>query len=200
MRSVIRWSAPVRWVRGLWPDQNPLRRRIDRLKAGIALFLLVAFLAGAPLLGLLAGRSAYQAGLASQRTEQADWHPVTAVLLAGSAIQRTIRGTGIGTPVRARWTAPDGRACTGEVYGPPGARAGSTVPIWVTSAGQLAARPLQRFQVTDPADLAGIGAAAGFGLVLLIGGIEAGRWLNRRWLAACDEDWRTAVPRSTSRR
>jgi len=200
MTRVFRWSAPVRWARGWWPDSNPLRRRVDRLKAAIALCLLVAFLAGAPLLGLLAGRAAYQGGLASQRTEQADWHPVTAVLLVRSPVQRTIRGTGIGTPVRARWTAPDGRVCTGLVHAPPGARAGSTLPIWVTSAGRLASRPLQAFQVADQADLAGIGAAAGFGVVLLIGGIEAGRWLDRRWRAACGGNWRAAAPRSTSRR
>lgn len=195
-----RWSAPTRWIRGWWPDRNPLRRRVDRLKATIALCLLVAFLAGAPLLGLLAGRAVYQAGLASQRTEQADWHPVTAVLLARSPVQHTIRGTGIGTPVRARWTAPDGRVRTGLVQAPPGARAGSTLRIWVTSAGRLTTRPLQPFQVSDQADLAGLGAAAGFGVVLLIGGIGASRWLDRRSLAAWGADWRATAPRWTSRR
>ena len=199
MSRVFRWSAPVRWARGLWPDRNPLRRRVDRLKAAIVLCLLMAFLVGAPLLGLLAGRAAYQAGLANQRTEQADWHPVTAVLLARSPAQHTIRGTGIGRPVRASWTAPDGRVCTGLVYARPGARIGSTLPIWVTSTGRLASRPLQRFQVSDQADLAGLGAGAGFGVVLLIGGIAAGRWLNRRRLAAWGADWRATAPRWTSR-
>jgi hypothetical protein len=199
MSRVFRWSAPVRWARGLRPDRNPLRRRIDRLKAAIALCLLVAFLAGAPLLGMLAGRAAYQAGLASQRTEQADRHAVTAVLTARSPIQHTIRGTGIGTPVRARWTAPDGRVCTGLVYAPPGARIGSALRIWVTSAGRLASRPLEPSQVTGRADVAGAGAVAGFGVVLLIGGITAGRWLDRRSLAAWDAGWRAAAPRWTDR-
>jgi len=199
MSRVFRWSAPVRWARGLRPDRNPLRRPVDRLTAAIALCLLVAFLAGAPLLGLLAGRAVYQAGLASERTEQADWHPVIAVLLARSPVQHTIRGTGIGTPVRARWTAPDGRACIGLVYAPPGARIGSTLRIWVTSAGRLASRPLQPSQVSDQADLAGLGAGAGFGVVLLIGGIGTSRWLNRRRLAAWGADWRATAPRWTSR-
>jgi hypothetical protein len=199
MSSVFRWSAPVRWARGLLPDHNPLRRRVDRLRAAITLCLLLAFLAGAPLLGLLAGRAADQAGLASQRTEQADWHPVTAVLLVRSPIPHTIRGTGIGTPVRARWTAPDGRIRTGLVYAPPGARIGSRLRIWVTLGGRLASRPLQGFQVTDRADLAGLGAAAGFGVVLLIGGIEASRWLHRRSLAAWDARWRATAPQWTGR-
>ena len=182
----------------MWPDRNPLRRRVDRLKAAIALCLLVAFLVGAPLLGLLAGRAAYQAGLASQRAEQADWHPVTAVMLAPVPVQHTIRGTGIGTPVRARWTAPDGRACTGLVFAPPGAR-GSTLQIWVTSAGRLASRPLQQSQVSDLAGLAGFGVAAGFGVVLLIGGIEASRRLDRRALGGWGTDWRATAPRRSSR-
>jgi hypothetical protein len=199
MSKEFRWSAPVRWARGLWPDRNPLRRRVDRLSAAVALCLLVAFLVGAPLLGLLAGRAAYQAGLAAQRTEKAHWHPVPAVLLARSPDQHTIRGTGIGTPVRAKWTAPDGRVCTGLVHASPGARAGSTVRIWVTSAGRLTARPLQPFQVSDQAELAGLGAGAGLGVVLLIVGIGTSRWLNRRRLAAWGADWRATAPRWTSR-
>ena len=190
----------MRWACGWWPDRNPLRRRVDRLKAAVALCLLVAFLVGAPLLGLLVGRAAYRAGLVSQRTEQAHWHSVTAVLLARSPVHRTIRGTGIGSPVRARWTAPDGRVCTGLVHAPPGARAGSTLRIWVTSAGLLTARPLRPFQVSDQADMAGLGTAAGFGVVLLIGGIAAGRWLDRRSLAAWGTDWHSTAPKWTSRR
>jgi hypothetical protein len=73
------------------------------------------------------------------------------------------------------------------------------LPIWVTSAGGLTSRPLQGFQVRDQANLAGLGAAAGFGVVLLIGRIGSSVWLDRRSMAAWGAGWRATAPRWTSR-
>lgn len=191
----------MRWVRGLWPDGNPLRRRIDRLEAVIGGCLLVAFLVGAPLAGMTAWRSAYIAVLARQHTEQAAWHQVTAVLLANAtAHPTTIQDMQIGTPVRARWTAPDGAVCTGQLYAPIGALAGSTRRIWVTADGRLTGGPLQNFQLGDQAALAAFAAAAGTGVVVLAGAIAARKRLDRRRLAAWAADWRATGPQWTSRR
>ena len=40
------------WLRGRWPDHNPLRRTSDRVEAAIVAAALILFLAGAPLLAL----------------------------------------------------------------------------------------------------------------------------------------------------
>jgi len=45
-----------RWLRGLWPGRNPLRRRCDRAEAVILAGLVSAFVIGAP---LAAGRWAH---------------------------------------------------------------------------------------------------------------------------------------------
>ena len=74
------------------------------------------------------------------RTVQAQrsWHHVPAVLLAD--VPRS--GYGRSGPVaRATWAAPRGRARTGTVSAPPGARAGRTVLVWVDASGQLAKAP-----------------------------------------------------------
>jgi hypothetical protein len=39
----------ARAVRGLWPDRNPLPRALDRIEAAVARTLIMAVLAGAPL-------------------------------------------------------------------------------------------------------------------------------------------------------
>ena len=174
----------ARWARGMWQDHDPLRRRTGRVEAAIVACLLAAFLAGVPLAAVLAGRWAYAAGLASQHAEQAARHRVTAVLLARVPEAQTVRGTDIGSPVRARWTAPDGAVRTGMVYAPAGARVGATVPVWVTPAGRLTASPLQHFQVVGQAELAAIAAVLGAGLVMLAVGIVARAPLIRRRLAA----------------
>ena len=59
---------------------NPLRRRVDRIEAGILAGLLVAFLIGAPLLAVAAGWWEHGAAVAELRAQRSV-HLVTAVLL-----------------------------------------------------------------------------------------------------------------------
>jgi hypothetical protein len=53
----------------------------------------------------------------------------------------TMYGIQIGPYVRARWVAPGGIPHTGEILAPVGAKAGSTVMVWVGGSGQLADDP-----------------------------------------------------------
>jgi hypothetical protein len=43
--SAVAVTRPVRVVRGLWPDRDPLRRGLDRAEAAIMAGLAVVFLA-----------------------------------------------------------------------------------------------------------------------------------------------------------
>lgn len=115
-----------------------------------------------------------------------------------------VPGSGYGRsgPVaRARWAAPGGRARTGTVPAPPGARAGRTVLVWVDASGHLAtAPPLQLSQVNDQAMLAAAAAVVALGYLLPCVGVLACGMLGRRRLAAWDADWQATEPRWTRRR
>ena len=124
------------WLRGLWPDRNPLRRTSDRLAAAIVGMSLLAFLVGAPIATLAAGRWAGAAALQVARSQHTSWRQVPAVLLANAPGSVDVGYGGVSLPeVRARWTAPDGTARRGYVEAASGTRAGSTVLIWVNQAG-----------------------------------------------------------------
>ena len=196
-RLAVVAAGAVRAVRGVWPDRNPLRRTLDRVEAAILAGLAVAFLAGAPVAAVTAAHVAAVIG-AHTAQAQRSWHQVPAVLLAG------VPGSGYGRsgPVaRARWAAPGGRARTGTVSAPPGARAGRTVPVWVDASGQLTkAPPLRPSQVHEQAVLAAAAAVVALGYLMPCAGLLACGLLARRRLAAWDSDWRATEPRWTRRR
>jgi len=102
--------------------------------------------------------------------------------------------------VPARWTGPDGTRRTGNVPAPAGARAGSTLMVWVDAAGRLTVPPLQLWEVRGQAAAAAIVASMTVGLVLLCGGQLAHGLLGRRRLAAWGADWRAIEPQWTGRR
>ena len=101
--------------------------------------------------------------------------------------------------VRARWTAPDGRRCTGEVRAPAGARSGRTVQVWVTADGWQTGPRLQLSQLAVRVIFTAVAVPAVLGVVLLSVGILAHGMLERRRLAVWDADWRATGPRWTSR-
>ncbi len=97
------------WLRGLWPDGNPLRRACDRAEAAVVVGLAAALLVGVPLTALSVGLSSYGAGVRAQHA-QAAWRQVPAVLLA-DAPDAAPAGSGSWRPrVLAYWTAPVGRS------------------------------------------------------------------------------------------
>jgi hypothetical protein len=186
-----------RAVRGLWPDRNPLRRTLDRVEAAIVAGLAVAFLAGAPAAAVTA---AHLAATIGTRTAQAQrsWHRLPAVLLADAPRSG---GPRYGPVARASWAAPGGRARTGTVSAPPGARAGSTVPVWVDASGNLAKAPtLRLWQVNEQTALAAVAASVVLGYLLACVGLLACGVLGRRRLAAWEADWQATEPRWTRRR
>jgi hypothetical protein len=185
-----------RWVRGLWPDRNPLRRAADRVEAAIVAGLLAIFVVGAPLAALAADRWFYAAGFRVEHAQQSSWRQVPATLLATAPYPGY---TGYETQVPARWTAPNGTRVSGEIPAPAGARAGSTVLVWVNASGRLTGPPLRPGQVTGQAALAALLAALSVGMLALCAGLVAHSGLERRRLAAWDSDWRVTEPKWTSR-
>lgn len=194
-----RWSAltltrPVRVVRGLWPDRNPLRRGLDRAEAAIIAGLAVVFLAAAPVTAATAGHLAY--GIASRSASaQRSWHQAPAVVLASVTVPGQFAST-----VPARWASPTGARRTGMVPVLASAIAGSTVMVWIDASGQLTGRPLGRSQVRAQAVMAAVLAPVVLGLLLGCAGLVAHWALGRRRTTAWDAGWQAIEPLWTRRR
>jgi hypothetical protein len=186
-------------VRRWRPDGNPLRRTSDRIEAVLLAILIAAFLCGAPLAGIAAGRAAAAGSMRAEHA-QAGAHRVAAVLLQHAPgkshpmFQAPLEPT-----VPAQWKAPDGTLRTGEIYAPVGAAAGSTVLVWTDRSGQLTTSPLEQGDVVEDVALAASLATIAVAAVLAVLGLLT-RWvLDRRRLAAWDVRWRATGPHWTGR-
>jgi hypothetical protein len=190
-----------RFVRGRRPDRNPLRRTCDRAETAVLAGLLAAFLAAAPFAALACGTAAHALARQEQQAQQASLRQVRAVLLKPASTTDTYAPYAALEPeVPARWTAPDGKAVTGQVPAPAGTAAGATVLVWAGQDGQLTGPPLQDAQVAGQTVLGeafGVAALAG---LLIITGVLARRALDKRRMAGWDADWQATGPRWTPRR
>lgn len=192
-----RWRQARNWARGLWPDHNLLRRASDRAEAAILAGLLVAFLAGAPLAAVLAGRWAAGVGERTEQAQRAGRYQVAAVLLADAPYTSYAWSQ---SQVRARWTAPSGQRHTGLVSAPIGTRQGTKVTIWTDRSGRITGSPLRHDQVASQAVLAAVVAPVMLAFALLCLGMLAHQLLDRRRLAAWAADWRVTGPQWTRQR
>jgi hypothetical protein len=176
---------------------SPLRRGVDRIEARIFAGLLAAFLIGAPLLAVAAGRWEYSAGVAEQRAQQSV-HLVTAVLLQD--VPNIVVGDGAwDAGALARWTAPDGTSRVGDVLDTAGTLAGSTVQIWVDGSGRQTDPPLTHHGLMTQVITATALAPAAFAITLLTVAFCL-RWLvNRSRLMGWATAWANIGPRWTSR-
>jgi hypothetical protein len=166
------------------------------VEAAIVAGLLAAFVAGAPLAALAVGNWSHAVGFRVEHAQQSAWHQVPATLFATAPYPGY---TGYEAQVPARWTAQNGTRVSAEIPAPAGAKAGSTLLVWVDAAGHLTGPPLRHDQVTGQAALAALLAALSVGMLALCAGLVAHSGLERRRLAAWDSDWRVTEPQWTSR-
>jgi hypothetical protein len=181
-------------------DGNPLRRRADRLEAGVLAGLIVAFLIGAPILVMVAGHWALAAATRALHAEAA-WTQVPAAVQPSAPGQSSTSAVPDGTVWRrGRWTAPDGQPRSGWIAISPHVTAGGTAPIWVNRSGSPTGAPQGRSQVLGWAPLAEVGTA--LALVILFSlAVYAQRWLfGRSRLAGWHSAWRAEGPRWTGQR
>ncbi len=188
-----------RLARRLGLDANPLRRRTDKIATWLTVQFLVMVLIGVPLLGIAAFIWAGRAGAAEQLAEHS-WREVPAVLLRSVPASGTFAGGVFGYSwVPARWTAPDGRARSGDIPVEAGLTVGRTVPLWVDGRGTPTDAPLTRRAVLARAATAAAVAAVLL-LIVLSGLAWAGRWLlDRRRLADWELSWAIVGPQWTKR-
>jgi hypothetical protein len=191
----------IRGGRWLGRDRNPLRRTVDRAETAIRLTILVLILTVVPAAAVLAGRWADNAALSQARQQNAAAHVVSARLLGPAPT--------VGAPdpyagaevawVPARWTAPDGRARSGDVLAPVGAKKGSTVSTYVDASGNFTDPPPGRGEVIGnvfmTVTLVGLSLLA----ILLAAEAVSHQLLERRRLKAWDTEWQAVAPRWTGR-
>lgn len=185
-----------RLLRGLRFDRNPLRRGSDRVETAILGLLLAAFLAGAPFAAHAAGSWAHAASVHQVRVQQTQIHQVTATLLQDAPAWTVYTAP----DTLARWRAPDGQVRTGELFAQGGAKAGNTMPVWVTRTGELTDPPLPPSEIAGRTDLAEEFAVAGLVGTLIVIWSLARRSLYRHRMAGWDADWLASGPRWSPRR
>lgn len=172
----------------LWPDANPLRRTSDRVEAWILIALCAMFLTGGPVAAVAAGRYVYDAARSAERTS----HPVMAILV-GNALPLEAGGQRAAAP--ARWTWPGSGAGLARVQVPSGARAGTTVRVWLDSGGRLTGTPMRGSGLATDVTVAAVFALAALGASLLAVAVTTRNLLRRRRLAAWEAAWRVTGPR-----
>jgi hypothetical protein len=188
----------TRLARRIGLDRNPLRRRTDKVAAGLTALLLAVFLIGAPLLSVAAAGWAARAAAADRQAERS-WRQVSAVLLSSASLSASGDGLAPYSWDSARWTAPDGRTRTGDIPVSLALAAGQVVPLWVDQAGSPTGPPVSHRAVVAREVGAAAFAALTLGILLLcLAG--AARWiLERRRLADWETAWTTIGPQWTRR-
>jgi hypothetical protein len=185
----------ARCARWLGFDRNPLRRRTDRIEAVIRLATLILLLA-VPVATVVAGQQADQLALRHSHAQRAADHQVTAVLLKQAS------PTGSPDPytsvqmtwVLARWQPPGQPPRSGEVQATVGARAGSTVTVWINASGALTGPPPDHREIAGDVCVAAITTFVVTSLLVLGCNTLARRALDRRRLRAWEADWRATGP------
>lgn len=191
----------ARLARRWRPDRNPLRRGSDRVEAAIGVGLLVAFLAGAPVLAIAAGHWARDAGEQAELVARGHAHPVRAVLLhAAPPPVLSVRAQSVMADEPVRWTAPDGLVRTAQVPVPGGERAGATLLVWTDSQGRLTTPPPPPSQISDQEILAAIFTPVALALALAGGWLVVRHVLHKRRLRWWEAQWSAIGPTWTSRR
>jgi hypothetical protein len=168
-----------------------VRRRRDRAEAALVTVLVAGFLAGVPLLLLVAGRQAQHGGPRPGQARLARWHQVPAVLRTAT----THRFAPSPAIAWAQWTAPGGVKHTGRVLAPAGFAAGAVVPVRVDAAGRLASPPAPSGQQDSRALADGLVAVLILAELLCGAGLATHSVVDRRRWAAWGAEWRVIGPK-----
>lgn len=198
-RREPRVTSVSRLAHGWRLDRNPLRRASDRAETVLLILLVVAFVVTAPLAALEAGARVHALAQRTAVAQQSSRHQVTATVVGAPALPPPESGD-IAGGTAVRWTAPNGKAMTGQVSLPLGTQLGAKVRVWTTRSGQLAGEPMSESQVAELTALGEAGGAVAVAVVLGISALLVRSSLNRRRMAAWELAWRATEPRWTTHR
>jgi hypothetical protein len=186
----------ARCMRWLGFDRNPLRRRTDRIEAAIRLVAVLLLVVAVPIAAVVVGRQADHLALRQANAQEAADHDVTAVLL------QQAQATGVPDPytsteltyVLARWKPPGQPPRSGQVLAPAGARAGSTVKVWIDASGAVTSPPPDHRIIVGDVCMTIIVTCLVASLLILGSAALARRALDHWRMRAWDAEWRAAGP------
>jgi hypothetical protein len=181
-----------RLVRIVAANDNPLRRRVDRIQSAVVAGLVVAFVVAAPLLSIVAVQVTGAAAVREQRAE-ANWLSRTAVLQESAAAGLVADDGAFDSWVTVSWKMPGGAKRSGRVAVDLNARKGQRMTVWVTPAGQLTRPKLTRAEVLEWETTAAIVTPTGLALLLMVAGGVVRVAANRRRMAGWTRAWAAAA-------
>ena len=201
MGAMVGWtSVPSRLVaaaRALGWGHNALRRRSDRIGYAARLTA-VAVAIGGLVFGVVTGELAFRRTLAVADAQTAVSRQVTATLTKDAPVFASLGTRPSTDQAPARWTFA-GRPHHGPVTAAQGSRAGSTMRIWVNTAGDRIEPPLTR----SDAELRGwlTGAAAFVAtLVLVCTALRVVEWrLDHVRMRLWEQEWQRTDPKWTEK-
>ncbi|MBE1579616.1 hypothetical protein DI005_21550 [Prauserella sp. PE36] len=169
----------LRLARRLRPGRSPVARGSDRIEAAALVIVVLLSLLTIPVV-VTHGQRSYAHNRQIAEEAMASRYETTATLLA-DAPSRPRAGRGPvsenGTRAQARWTTSEGIELTGAVPASSGMSAGSEVPIWIDTAGEVTSSP------ATPQDAAGHAAATAIATwLIVVGALSAAFWLLRAGL------------------
>jgi hypothetical protein len=183
-------------LRLLGLGRNPLRRRVDRIEAGVIIGVLIGALLAIPV----------AAGLGTSVREQADRTAAERRAQLRQVEARTVENTAdivpaspgqVTSQVRVVWFDAAGLPREGRAEVLIGTRAGTALTVWLDRNGTIARAP------RESADSMALGVAAGFALLTLAwplswGGYRLARLsLDRRRAQEWEREWEEVSPRWT---
>jgi hypothetical protein len=189
-----------RAARGVRPDRNPLRRRLDRVEAFIFGGLVVVAAAGAPVTATVASDRVHADGARAAQVQQETRHQVQAVLLASP--RTTISGYTVNgmSPALAQWTAPGGMLRTGQIPVPADSAKGTYLTVWTDQAGNVTGPPMTAAQVATQGTLMALVTVAAIVAACLLAAVATRIVVNRRRMTAWTADWAVTAPMWTRQR
>lgn len=183
-------------VRYLHPDDNPLRRPLDRTHTRLVLGLVTLFVITAAVLSMITVGLVYDAGLRTEHRQAHTRHRTEAVVADTSA---TASRNGLTRSTRITWRDGAGRTHSGNVAQSEDDRVGAHRTVWIDRSGALTAHPRTHPQTVTDTTLAVLSALTTLLIVHFGGYVLVNRRLERRRLALWEGEWATVAPRWTGR-
>jgi hypothetical protein len=185
-------------IRYLRPDDNPLRRPLDRAHSRLIVGITVLFILAGAIVAAVTANLVDHAGLRAEFQQARTRHSVDATVLRTT---RTgdVTQPGLAQDTRIRWVDNAGTAHTGSVVPSDGDRVGGHREIWIDRSGELTARPRTHHQTVTDTILATLASLAVLGMLHAAAYSIVLRRIDRRRLAMWEREWVTTAPRWTGR-
>jgi hypothetical protein len=181
-------------VRFEWPAANVLRRRSDRIEAGVVAGLLSFFLLAGPAAAVAAGSTVDHAMLGQVRAQQS-WHLVTATLVHPTArrVNASSPSNWVLQSAQATWTVAARTRTDWIPLAAPPTKAGTT-QVWVDADGRPTPPPSAYSNLHLAVGVAALAAALAVAAILFFVGLGSRVLLDRRRMTAWDTAWRAIGP------